>query len=1224
MADQNQQMADIMQQVNYELERYGRLTGSTADALRDAQVGVEGFSQAVRKVPIALTDSVGKMVKTMNSGERGAKVYNDAVSSMADAASAATTVLTAMIPGGPIVKMLVMGLGKLATAAIKAASEVYKLAANQADRQYDAYQAMARAGAAAADGTSQLAEDLLKTSVVLQDLDGYVRLIGENSQDLALFAGSVSRGVQDFTQLSETMKPFRAEFQRLGLNFEQQREATMRFLAVQTRLGNAGRIQAQSYEQTAAAAKRYIEEQDVLTRLTGVERKEREKALLDAMRNQRFAATLDDLERRGKKDEAKALRDSMSLIGEVAGPATAKAFQDAVTGFITPESQKILMASQGVVQEQIALIKEGRVKSDQEFANSNQRMIASLGRASQDFNQLAQIGIFDKIFGPYEESRRAQQFLDSQEQDLNSRLIKIRQDQAKAQAGVDKRLLDQSETRVNQLQTQLNTEKTLNLAVDAVVSTARTASEALLAVSEAAFAAASGLNKVKEESKDFWAKILEFFGISAKPREPTQQERELAAKEEAAREAMLRAEAERKATEAVRKVAEERLAAEQKRLTEAQSAVESAKNQLQGVGTQAGVNFDVQRLERLERAATAKIADAKTPEDRKRAEQDADKIRQRLAAAYQEQSRLQAIVAEQSKLSEAIRLEVAKREADLAEARRVAEVAAAEDKRATQERLKAQAQLGMGGQRPDAQGALAADQRRRERERATTDLDRVTRELRQQRDIMTLNTEKLGKLDKTRDKNQIELLNRVNETIQRKVEELEAEAKVLREKIEANKPQPVPPAQQAPVGTTPAPSGAQPAPPAATQPGTAAPAPAAPPAATRPGTAAPAAAAPARPGPVPSTQRPAAAPPKPINLDQSQLEALGLKIKKGDVQKEGAGIDPRLLKLAKDIQANLKGFVHFTGFNDNFHQENAPGSHTKGLAMDFILDKKPTVAEGKDVVTYLKGLGASLVVDEYNFPSAKSTGGHFHAEVPQIAAYAKGGIIPGPTIALMGEKQPEAVVPLPDGKSIPVTLDTALTEQLKNLSSILKTVDLEAAGAIKENQSDVIRLTQRDVMALGGIGPTMGGYNAYTGYNQGGMTTDLSAVKDIAASVGAFERATQTITNPEVWRKIIESGIATNIQLGQAEFGTKMLPGIANEIGERIKEIVENTDQNQNFAQAMQQVTQEFKSLMQGVAKMGQGDGGRILELQGLLAEMVREQRQTNDINKKMLQVARN
>jgi Sec-independent protein translocase protein TatA len=94
--------------------------------------------------------------------------------------------------------------------------------------------------------------------------------------------------------------------------------------------------------------------------------------------------------------------------------------------------------------------------------------------------------------------------------------------------------------------------------------------------------------------------------------------------------------------------------------------------------------------------------------------------------------------------------------------------------------------------------------------------------------------------------------------------------------------------------------------------------------------------------------------------------------------------------------------------------------------------------------------------------------------------------------------------------------------------------------------------------------------------------------------------------------------------LGQAEFGTKMLPGIANEIGERIKEIVENTDQNQNFAQAMQQVTQEFKSLMQGVINMSQGDGGRLLELQGLLAEMVREQRQSNDINKKMLQVARN
>ena len=399
-----------------------------------------------------------------------------------------------------------------------------------------------------------------------------------------------------------------------------------------------------------------------------------------------------------------------------------------------------------------------------------------------------------------------------------------------------------------------------------------------------------------------------------------------------------------------------------------------------------------------------------------------------------------------------------------------------------------------------------------------------------------------------------------------------------------------------------------------------------------------------------------------MKVDQEHLKAMGLRIKEGDVQREQGDLDPRVIKLAKNIQDSLKGFVHFTGFNDNFHKEKAPGSHTKGLAMDFILDRKPSVEEGREVVNYLKGLGASRVIDEYNFPSAKSTGGHFHAEV---AAYEKGGIIPGPTLALMGERQPEAVVPLPDGKTIPVTLDTALTDSIKQLSAILSTTDLQAARGIKENSDQTrsvviqqtlnsaddfladevakfsrvmgmvqqqvaqdlpqaIRLTQRDVMASDGVGPTVAGYNQYTGYNMGPMTTDLSAVKEIAASLGAFDRATETITNPNTWREILNTGIATNMQIGMAEFGTKMLPGIGAEIGERIKEIVETSGNQADVSQALRTVTEEFRALMQGMANMGRDDPGRIMELQALLSELVKEQRTNNDITKKMLQVARN
>ena len=152
--------------------------------------------------------------------------------------------------------------------------------------------------------------------------------------------------------------------------------------------------------------------------------------------------------------------------------------------------------------------------------------------------------------------------------------------------------------------------------------------------------------------------------------------------------------------------------------------------------------------------------------------------------------------------------------------------------------------------------------------------------------------------------------------------------------------------------------------------------------------------------------------PTPQPTNQQDLASMGLKIKQGDVQKEGSEISPTLIELAKKIQADVPGFAYFSGFNDKFHQENAPSSeHTKGLALDFALGTKPTKEEGTKIASMLKGMGATYVQDEYNNASARATGGHFHAAV----SAANGAILSGP----MGGYTPnltmpgtEAIVPL--------------------------------------------------------------------------------------------------------------------------------------------------------------------------------------------------------------------
>lgn len=162
------------------------------------------------------------------------------------------------------------------------------------------------------------------------------------------------------------------------------------------------------------------------------------------------------------------------------------------------------------------------------------------------------------------------------------------------------------------------------------------------------------------------------------------------------------------------------------------------------------------------------------------------------------------------------------------------------------------------------------------------------------------------------------------------------------------------------------------------------------------------------------------------SMTVADLKGLGLRVKEGDVQQDGQEINPKLISLAQAIQSQIGGFSHFTGFNDRFHNEKSPNSkHTSGRAADFVLNKKPTVEEGKQLISTLKSLGASVAIDEYNNPSAKSTGGHIHVEVPE-ARY--GAILSGPAsgyrpnIEMHGT---EMIAPL-DGNPIPVRVVEAL------------------------------------------------------------------------------------------------------------------------------------------------------------------------------------------------------
>jgi uncharacterized protein YcbK (DUF882 family) len=172
---------------------------------------------------------------------------------------------------------------------------------------------------------------------------------------------------------------------------------------------------------------------------------------------------------------------------------------------------------------------------------------------------------------------------------------------------------------------------------------------------------------------------------------------------------------------------------------------------------------------------------------------------------------------------------------------------------------------------------------------------------------------------------------------------------------------------------------------------------------------------------------------------------------KPGAQLPGAKLSANLEQLKRQL-TQIAGFRQITATMDQFHM-GRNSKHNQGLALDFTLDHVPDATESASIIAQLKGMGAAKVLDEYSNPSQGATGGHFHVEVP---AAARGGITRGITLA--GEAGAEAIVPLPDGRSIPVQLtfsnmpdmSTAMREMPQMLRNALDSTNVTFARMLTE------------------------------------------------------------------------------------------------------------------------------------------------------------------------------
>lgn len=366
MADYTEQeRAELQRQVMEEMRLYGQLTHNTADSLRDAQVGVKGFSKQVRTSSADVAKAYMDLTKQLYAGAQGMSVFNNAIETTATAVAA-----FGLLMGGPIVKAVSVALIGLAKA--------IGLASNQLDAQYEAYTRLADVGGIAADGLEGLKQDAASLGYVIADsnegLNQFTALINENAKGLAVFKGTVFSGRQALGAIGDDFSKYSLDLRKLGVTIPEQNKGILQYINLQSRLGVA---QKMSFEQIADGANKYLKETEALAAITGRQRQAYEEEMQRALGEQRFRATVEELKNKGDQRSLE-LVDKLNAINFVMAekaPELAQGFRDLTAGNLgTVAAQKLFNASNGEAYRLQQELNEGKI-DEKEYLSRLQKAI---------------------------------------------------------------------------------------------------------------------------------------------------------------------------------------------------------------------------------------------------------------------------------------------------------------------------------------------------------------------------------------------------------------------------------------------------------------------------------------------------------------------------------------------------------------------------------------------------------------------------------------------------------------------------------------------------------------------------------------------------------------------------------------------------------------------------------------------------------------------------------
>jgi hypothetical protein len=337
MADQYtpEQIQAIFEEYNNAIKSGTPVTSELAARMKDATVGIKGYTEQLNKSLKSLGSSILGTAKALKDGQQGASVFNDGIESAADAVEAFTS------------KFGILGriLGTLITAGAKYAVEVNK----QSDALFKTYKDISSSGLADAGGMRNIFDNMQKFGYGIEQLGDMTALLKENSKALAAFGGTAATGTRAFADAASEIQ--RSEvgksLQMLGKTPDDINKGMALFVKQQQQSGMASSAINKDLAQQSAA---YIKNLDTLSKLTGDDASRLQEKLDAAMAEDAFNQTIYELKKKAAAGDAEAGRlatEYENAARRLTGEAL-KEFQQGVGGDISAMG-KTLMASSDAV-----------------------------------------------------------------------------------------------------------------------------------------------------------------------------------------------------------------------------------------------------------------------------------------------------------------------------------------------------------------------------------------------------------------------------------------------------------------------------------------------------------------------------------------------------------------------------------------------------------------------------------------------------------------------------------------------------------------------------------------------------------------------------------------------------------------------------------------------------------------------------------------------------------